>query len=112
MNAFVVILPSRCLIRTLSMSKMEAVCVHVSAFQETTAPYHAYFFIAVTAGTSPLGPWWIYALDYSPGTPNFTFDYPHVGFDNDAVQWTANNLQSGFTGAYLGTIAKSIIYNG
>jgi len=31
-----------------------------------------------------------------------------VGFDNDAVQWTANIFNPGFTGAYLGTIAKSI----
>jgi len=83
------------------------------AFQESAAVQ--YFFVCVSVDQNPTHGWYIYKLNVRNwvGSDNF-YDYPHVGFDNDAIQWTANIFPNagGFLGADLCTFAKSVVYNG
>ncbi|MDD5643352.1 MAG: hypothetical protein PHX53_16995 [Syntrophales bacterium] len=76
-----------------------------------------YFFIAVSQTTDPLGSYYIYRVNVSNGfgaDNGVQWDYPQVGFDQNAVIFTANffNSAGGFIDARMFTVAKSLLYNG
>jgi hypothetical protein len=90
--------------------------VTAEAFQESaTVQYH---FIAVSkGGSASAGAWWIYKINvggiYSSiyGTSIF-FDYPQLGYDEDAVIITANLFSdSGYVGSTVLFLNKHRLYD-
>ncbi|MEW6658733.1 MAG: hypothetical protein AB1424_08730 [Thermodesulfobacteriota bacterium] len=76
-----------------------------------------YFFIAVSQTSDPTGAFYIYQVNVSDGsgaTDDVQWDYPQVGFDQNAVIFTANffNTAGFFVDARMFTVAKSLLYNG
>ncbi len=71
------------------------------------------FFIAVSKTSDPTGGFFIYSLNVAFHFGDF-FDFPQVGFDQDAVIITANIFNSSdvFQGADMFAIAKARLYNG
>jgi hypothetical protein len=85
------------------------------AFAESAAVQ--YFFIAVSQTADPLGAFYIYRVNVSNGfgTVNgVQWDFPQVGFDQNAVIFTANffNSAGGFIDARMFAVAKSLLYSG
>jgi len=87
------------------------------AFAETATVQ--YFFIAVSQTADPTGAFYIYRVNVSDGHgiggyPNLQWDFPQVGFDQNAVIFTANFFNSSgfFVDARMFTVAKSILYSG
>lgn len=75
------------------------------------------FFFAVSQTADPLGAFYIYQVNVSndSGVDNgVQWDFPQVGFDQNAVIFTANffNTAGGFIDARMFTVAKSLLYNG
>jgi len=85
--------------------------VTADAFQETST--RQLFFVAVSTSANPLGPYYIYALNVTFNAGDF-WDYPQLGFDQDAVIFTANVFigSGGFRGADMFAVAKARLYNG
>jgi len=76
-----------------------------------------YFFIAVSQTADPLGAFYIYRVNVSNGfgiVDGVQWDYPQVGFDQNAVIFTANffNSAGGFIDARMFAVAKSLLYSG
>lgn len=85
--------------------------VTVEAFPESgTLQWH---FIAVSTTPDPLGSYFIYAVNVTLNEGDF-WDYPQLGFDQDAVIITANifTAEDEFRGAYMFAVAKARLYNG
>lgn len=85
--------------------------VTAEAFQESsTVQFH---FIAVSSTSDPRAPYFIYGLNVTFNEGDF-WDYPQLGFDQDAVIVTANifNAADEFIGADLFAVAKARLYNG
>jgi hypothetical protein len=76
-----------------------------------------WFFIAVSQTADPLGAYYIYRVNVSNGfgaINGVQWDYPQVGFDQNAVIFTANffNTSGGFIDARMFAVVKSVLYNG
>lgn len=85
--------------------------VTADAFQESTT--RQLFFVAISTSSNALGPYLIYAFNVTFATGDF-WDYPQLGFDQDAVIFTANVFAAsgGFKGADMFAVAKARLYNG
>lgn len=73
------------------------------------------FMIAVTTTADPTGPYWLYHMDVGgSGSGEVFFDYPQLGYDQDAIYFTANIFPNsgGFAGANFFCFAKASMYNG
>lgn len=69
-------------------------------------------FIAVSKSENPMGAYWIYAIDMNVfNDPDFFWDFPQLGQDQDAIIVTANVFDAGFS-AWMFAIAKALLYNG
>jgi hypothetical protein len=69
-------------------------------------------FIAVSRSENPMGAYWIYAIDVNLfNDPDFFWDFPQVGQDQDAIIVTANVFDPGHN-AWMFAIAKALLYNG
>ncbi|MDQ3024661.1 MAG: hypothetical protein M3R04_09830 [bacterium] len=69
-------------------------------------------FLAISQTSNANGAYWIYNFDVEFGTSNF-WDYPQLGFDQDAIIITANIFPaSGAPAAAELSIAKARLYNG
>ena len=80
------------------------------AFQESSTVQ--YLFIGVSQTPNPKGAFWIYQLNVTFFTGDF-WDYPALGFDQDAVIFTANIFNgASYHGADEFSVAKSRLYNG
>jgi hypothetical protein len=84
--------------------------VTAEAFPESdTRQLH---FIAVSKSENPGGAYWVYAIDVNIfDNPDFFWDFPQVGQNQDAVIVTANVSDPGFS-AWMFAIAKARLYNG
>lgn len=76
-----------------------------------------YFFIAVSQSSDPTGAFYIYRVNVSDGhgvTGGVQWDFPMVGFDQNAVIFTANffTAAGAFIDARMFTVAKSSLYSG
>ena len=70
-------------------------------------------FIAVSKTDNPLLSWYIYSFDVNTNDNDDFWDFPQVGFDQDAVIITANVFgSSSFRDARVLAIAKARLYNG
>jgi hypothetical protein len=85
--------------------------ITAGAFQESST--RQLYFIAVSTTSNPLGSYFIYALNVAFNAGDF-WDYPQLGYDQDAVIFTANvfTASGGFRGADLFAVAKARLYNG
>jgi hypothetical protein len=85
--------------------------VTAEAFQESST--RQLYFIAVSTTSNPLGSYFIYALNVTFNAGDF-WDYPQLGYDQDAVIFTANvfTASGGFRGADMFAVAKARLYNG
>lgn len=85
------------------------------AFAESAAIQ--YFLIAVSVTSDPTGAFYIYRVNVSDGfgvTDRVQWDFPMVGFDQNAVIFSANffNAVGTFVDARMFTVAKSSLYSG
>jgi hypothetical protein len=85
------------------------------AFAESAAVQ--YFYIAVSQTADPTGAFYIYRVNVSDGTglaSGIQWDFPQVGFDQNAVIFTANffNRLGIFVDARMFAVAKSLLYSG
>lgn len=71
------------------------------------------FFIAISKTSNPTGGFFVYNFNVALNAGEF-FDFPQVGFDQDAVIITANIFNSNdvFLGADAFAVAKARLYNG
>src|SRR5206468_8675821 len=70
------------------------------------------FLMAISKTSDPTGPYFIYIFNVIFADGDF-FDYPQLGYDQDAVIVTANIFGStSFKGASLFAVAKARLYNG
>src|SRR6266576_4448029 len=83
--------------------------VTAEAFQESNTVQR--FFIGVSKTANPAGAFFIYSVNVTFFSGDF-FDFPQLGFDQDAVIFTANIFHGGFVGADEFSIAKARLYNG
>ncbi len=85
--------------------------VTAEAFPESTTVQK--YFIAISKTSNPTKGFFVYALNVTFFTGDF-WDYPQLGFDQDAVLFTANVFASGggFKGADTFAVAKARLYNG
>ncbi|MFD5795385.1 hypothetical protein ACFWIO_17945 [Streptomyces diastatochromogenes] len=90
--------------------------ISAEAFQEDQDVQKVFY--AVSTSSNPLGSWYIYTFDppEEPGTGDF-YDFPQLGYDQDAVIVTANIFRPGELGYdYIGSrafgMAKADLYNG
>jgi len=84
--------------------------VTAPAFQQSSTVQ--FFFVAISTTSNPLGPYFIYPLNVTFAPGDF-WDYPQLGFDQDAVIFTANIFGStAFKGADMFAVAKARLYNG
>lgn len=85
--------------------------VTADAFQESAT--RQLFFVAVSTTSNALGPYFIYPLNVTFAAGDF-WDYPQLGFDQDALIFTANVFAAsgGFKGADMFAVAKARLYNG
>ena len=85
--------------------------VTAEAFAESSSVQ--YHFIAVSKIYNPTRNWYIYRIDVNPTTdPNYFWDFPQVGYDQDSVIVTANVFNPGYAGASMFAVAKALLYNG
>jgi len=84
--------------------------VTAEAFPESsTVQRH---FIAISRSPNPVGAYWIYSLDVNlADNPDFFWDFPQLGQDQDAIIVTANVFDP-FYNAWMFAIAKARLYNG
>lgn len=84
--------------------------VTAEAFPESsTVQRH---FIAVSRSENPGGAYWVYQIDINvANNPDFLWDFPQVGQDQDAIIVTANVFDPNFN-AWMFAVAKAILYNG
>ena len=69
--------------------------------------------IAVSSTDNPLSSWYIYSIDVNTNDNDDFWDYPQVGYDQDAVIITANVFgPSFFRDARIFAVAKARLYNG
>jgi len=69
-------------------------------------------FIAVSKSENPGGAYWIYAIDVNVAdNPDFLWDFPQVGQNQDAIIVTANVFDPGFN-TWMFAMAKARLYNG
>ena len=71
--------------------------------------------IAVTTTSDPAGSYWLYHYDVGGSASNEVFfDYPQLGYDQDAIYITANIFPNsgGFAGAQFRCLSKAALYNG
>jgi hypothetical protein len=68
-------------------------------------------FVAVSSTSSATGSFYIYSFN-AVVNPNDFFDFPMVGYDQDAIFVTANIFNPGFAGARMYYAAKANVYNG
>jgi hypothetical protein len=76
-----------------------------------------YFFIAVSQTFDPTGAFYIYRVNVSDGNGannGVQWDFPQVGFDQNAIIFTANffNRFGVFVDARMFAVAKSLLYSG
>src|SRR6266542_2439528 len=86
--------------------------ITADAFQESATVQ--LLFIGVSLTSDPTGPFFIYAVNVNLTGDDF-FDYPQLGFDQDAVIITANifsNATQGLKYAEMFAVAKARLYNG
>ncbi|MFE1884102.1 hypothetical protein [Streptomyces diastatochromogenes] len=90
--------------------------ISAEAFQEDQDVQKVFY--AVSTSSNPQGSWYIYTFDppEEPGTGDF-YDFPQLGYDQDAVIVTANIFRPGELGFnYIGSrafgMAKADLYNG
>jgi hypothetical protein len=85
--------------------------ITADAFQESST--RQLYFIAVSTTPNPLGSFFIYALNVAFNAGDF-WDYPQLGYDQDAVIFTANifTASGAFRGADMFAVAKARLYNG
>ena len=83
--------------------------VTAEAFQESNTVQR--FFIGISKTANPAGAFFIYSVNVTFFSGDF-FDFPQLGFDQDAVIFTANIFHGGFVGADEFSIAKARLYNG
>ena len=70
------------------------------------------FLLAISKTADPTGPYFVYILNVTFTSSDF-FDFPQLGFDQDAVIITANIFNgTSFKGADLFAVAKARLYNG
>lgn len=84
------------------------------AFPEDPNVGPQFHFIAISKSRgNALKGWHIYRLNvFRPGVGQYFFDYPQLGFDQDALLITANSFNPGFLGAELLILAKAPMYRG
>jgi hypothetical protein len=80
-------------------------------------PQGAWFLVAVSQTSNPVGAYWIWALDATldGSTPSNNWaDYPHLGFDFQAIYITANMFRFGGNFSYvkLRILNKNQLYSG
>jgi len=83
--------------------------VTAEAFQESNTVQR--FFIGISKTANPAGAFFIYSVNVTFFSGDF-FDFPQLGFDQDAVIFAANIFHGGFVGADVFSIAKARLYNG
>jgi hypothetical protein len=83
--------------------------VTADAFAESSTVQR--MFLAVSQTPKATGAFWIYNFNTVVNANDF-FDYPMVGYDQDAIFITANNFNPGFTDARMFFFAKARLYNG
>ena len=70
------------------------------------------FLMAISKTSDPTGPYFVYIFNVTFASGDF-FDFPQLGFDQDAVIITANIFNgTSFKGADLFAVAKARLYNG
>ncbi len=70
--------------------------------------------IAISTGPNALGPYFVYNFNvhFFPPGPDFFWDFPQLGMNQDAVIITANIFNPGFAGSATFAVAKARLYNG
>jgi hypothetical protein len=73
-----------------------------------------YFFVAISLTSDPLGAYWVYRITiFGANTSKWFWDYPMVGWDQDALIFTANVFNSsGYQYSRIMVGAKAKMYNG